>query len=245
MNCKNTELYMDALLDNELSVKDNLEVLSHIETCSTCKEKWDLNEETRTELKMFIGSIKAPVNLKEKIFKKISYKNNRPYFRPAFVSASIMLVISLSLLFNYAYFQTPKLYELHNIVNYQLISEDIDLLSRHIGVDLNKGHLSAFEKAMFTPHAAINITRPFNKKIRLISLKNDKGQKVSLCFLPKGYNISSFDKTQVKGITVHHGSKNSFNFAYWNNNDMNIALISQDLNSMEMIDLATPLINEV
>ena len=74
---------------------------------------------------------------------------------------------------------------------------------------------------------------------------NDKGQKVSLCFLPKGYRISSLDKTQIKGITVHHGSKNNFNFAYWNNNDMNIALISQDLDSMEMIDLAEPLINEV
>ncbi len=245
MNCKNTELYMDALLDNELSVKDNLEVLSHIESCSTCKEKWNLNEETRTELKMFIGSIKAPENLKEEIFKKISYKNKSFYFRPAFASISIMFVISLCFFFNYTYFQIPKLYELHSIVDYQLISNDINLLSKHLDIDLKKEHFSAFEKAMFTPHAAINISCPFNKNIRLISLKNDKGQKISLCFLPKGYNISSLDKTQVKGIIVHHGSKSNFHFAYWKNDDMNIALISQDLSSMEMIDLAMPLINEV
>ena len=70
MDCKNTELYIDAILDNELSVKDNLEVLSHIRSCSDCKEKWDLNEETRAELKIFVGSIKASKNLQKEIVKK-------------------------------------------------------------------------------------------------------------------------------------------------------------------------------
>ena len=64
-------------------------------------------------------------------------------------------------------------------------------------------------------------------------------------FLPKGYKISNLNKTQVNGVTVHHGSKDDFHFAYWESKVMDIALVSQDLNPIEMIDLAEPLINEV
>ena len=99
MNCKNTELYMDALLDNELSVKDNLEVLSHIENCGICKEKWDLNEETRTGLKMFVGSIKAPKSLQEEILKRINYKQKSFAAVLAIISAIFVPVVIFSIKF--------------------------------------------------------------------------------------------------------------------------------------------------
>lgn len=245
MDCKNAELYMDALLDDELSVKDNLKVLSHIEACNSCRKKWDLNAETRTELKMYIGSIKAPKHLMKEVINKINVKKKSFYLRPAFVSACMAFVLSFGIFFNYTCLQFPQLHELHNIVDYQLISNDIELLSKHIGISLSKEHLIAFEEGMFSPHGAVNINRPFNKDIKMITLKNDKGHKISLCFLPKEYKVSGLDKKVIKGITVHHGRKNDFHFAYWENKAMGIALVSQDISSSEMIDFATPLINEV
>ena len=67
----------------------------------------------------------------------------------------------------------------------------------------------------------------------------------SNCFFPKDYHIVDSNKTEIDGITFHHGKKQNYNFAYWKQNEKTIALVSDSLTDMEMIDLAIPLVNEV
>ncbi len=248
MNCKTAEIYINALFDDELSVKDSLGIIEHIENCGVCKTRWQLNEEARSKLKHFIGYISASENLRSKIYKSFSNKNKQRqpfYVKPILVTASVIFLLGLSLFFNNTYLAIPNLHTLHTTSTIQLISSDIEFLSRHLGINLKKEYFIAFEGAMLKPHGAIKLSRPFNRNIGLIALKNDKGQKVSLCFLPKDYHIVKSDKTEINGTVFHHGTKQNYNFAYWKQNERTIALISDSLTYMEMIDLAMPLVNKV
>ena len=245
MNCKVAELYMSAMLDNQLSVKDGIEIIEHIENCRHCKLKWDLNGKTRARLKHHLGFIGASNNLKQKVHKVIWGEKGVFYLKSTLLAASCVFLLGLGLLVNDALIQTPHLHKLHNNVDFQLVSDDLDLLSNHLGVSLNKKLVTYFEDAMFKPHGAIKLTRPFNKNISLIALKNDKGQKISLCFLPKDYKVSNSNKTKINGITFHHGKEKNYNFAYWQQNEKTIALVSDNLSGIEMIDLAKPLMYEI
>ena len=243
MKCATAELYMSAMLDNELSLKDGIEAIEHIENCSTCKIKWDLNEETRAKLQYYIGFVDISDNLKHKINKTLRLPKQQYYFKPMIIAACTVLILGFGLFVNDAFVQIPHLHRIHNNINFQLISNDIELLSNHIGVNLKKQHLSGFELAMFTPHGAVKFKRPFNKNYGLIALKNNKGQRISLCFLPKDYKSAiQSNKNEINGVTIHHGKDKNQNFAYWQQNDKTIALVSDSLTPMEMISLAGPLI---
>ena len=246
MNCRNAELYMDALLDNELQVKDSIEVVDHLENCKACKAKWELNEETRSKLKHFVNSIKASDEFRKTISSKLENKGKLVYpFKSSALAASMIFLIGLGIFYNYNIVKIPNLVELHNKTNFQLVSNDIGILSEHVGISLKKSHLSSFEEAMFKPHAAAIIAKSFNKKIGLIALKNDRGEKVSLCFLPENYYLPKCHKIEINGITFKCGKGQNCEFAYWKQNGKTIALVSDALTSEEMIDLATPLLKEV
>lgn len=249
INCKNAELYMDVLLDDEMPLKDSIEIVQHIENCRYCNEKWVLNEETRAKLKHYIGSIKAPIGLKEKVFKQFENQSKSFYFKPALITVSLSFFLSFTLFFNFVY-SDPSLFSLHNKNYYQFISNDIELLSKHAGVSLNKLHLIGFENANFKPHSAAQINKPFiNKKISLIAFKNDQGQKISLCFLPKDHKIGNIHKTdkktEIDGIVFHHGTRKDYHFAYWKRSGNTIALVSDSLTGVEMIKLAMPLAKDI
>ncbi len=245
MKCARVELYISAMLDNELSLKDSIEAIEHIERCSACKAKWELNEETRAKLQYYISFVDVSNNLQHKINKTLGLSKQQYYFKPLIIAACTILILGLGLFVNDVFIQIPHLYKIHNNIDFQLISNDIELLSNHAGANLQKQHLSNFELAMFTPHGAVNFKRPFNKNYGLIALKNDKGQRISLCFLPKDYKSTlQSNKHEINGITVHHGQDKNYHFAYWQQNDKTIALISDSLTPVEMINLAGPLIYE-
>ena len=96
MNCKKAEIYMDALLDDELKVSESIDIVEHIEICSECRAKWELNEETRSKLKHFIGSIKASPSLKLNIKKSLFLKNSKVIrFKPKLIAACMIVLLGL------------------------------------------------------------------------------------------------------------------------------------------------------
>lgn len=246
MNCKSAELYMNALLDNELPVKDSLEIIAHIESCQSCKEKWELNEETRAKLKHFVSSIKASPDFRKKILSSFGNESNNKvfYLKPLLLAASIAFLIGLGLFSNSPLSKSPTLDTLHNNTNIQLVTNDIDQVSSHINIPLNSEKLSAFKEAKFNLEGAAKLKESFNRDIGLVAFKNDEGQKISLCFLPDNYNISMCHEIEMNGVVFHCGKGENCQFAYWKQDGKTIALVSNNFTAEEMIYLAVPYIKE-
>ena len=243
MNCKSAELYMNALLDNELSVKDSMEILDHIENCKDCKSKWELNEETRSRLKHFFSFIKASDSLKNKVSKELNLNKRTLYQKPLLIAASIAFLLGFGMSFSQGIvFKSPTLAELQNSNKFQIASNDINTLSNHINYSLNKKQFIKFEEANFKFLGATKLINIVEKKrVTLIALKNNLGDKVSLCFLPEGYKLPECHNVEKNGMTFHCGKDKNCNFAYWYLNGTTVALLSKTLTPEEMIDLALPL----
>lgn len=246
MNCNTTELYMNTLLDNKLSVKDSLEVVEHIESCSSCKSKWELNEESRSKFKHFINLIKASPEFRKRISKsiyKIKTKKEEKvvYVKPILIAASIAFLLGLGLMLNPSFTKMPTLGELHNKTSIQLATNDIKLISNHINVKLQNKHLSYLELVDFKIEGAAKIKKPFIKNIGVISLKNNNGQKVSICFLPKNYQVPMCKKVELNGIIFNCGESQNCHFAYWRDKENTIALVSDSFTPEEIIYFALPL----
>ena len=241
MNCKTAELYMDALFDNELPVKDSLEIVDHIERCKDCTTNWELGLETKSKLKHYVDCIELPRNLLNKIEQTINTNEKGFYQKPFLLVASVILLVfilftatDLSELFPF--------YDLHKIYNTkssEIISNDLNQISKHTGIDLKHSHLVAFNQAAFKLHGATNVP---HKNIKFITLKNNKGQKVSICFLPKNFHISNHGTDSVNGVVFNYGKSKNYNVTYWKKNEKTIALISDSLSHIEMMDLALPLV---
>ncbi|MBI3308057.1 MAG: zf-HC2 domain-containing protein, partial [Candidatus Melainabacteria bacterium] len=162
MNCKNIEIYMDALIDNELSVEKSLEVIDHIDSCKDCKAKWELSEGIKSKLVHYTNSLKVPSNLKATIYKEYGIDKTPRYVKQLLIAASIVFLIGLGLLpFLYSLKQ-PTLIELHQ-TKLQLVTNDVGVVSDKLKLDFNKQKLVRFKDARFQVEGGAQIVKPFNK----------------------------------------------------------------------------------
>ncbi len=245
MNCKNIEIYLDALMDNELSVEKSLEIIDHIDSCKDCKTKWELSEGIKSKLIHYTNSQRPPSELTSLIYKKYEVNRTPRYLKQTLLAASIAFLIGLGLFAGSLYMRVPALSELHEKTKLQLVTNDVGVLSDKFQLNLNKQKLVKFENASFHVQGATQIAKPFNKKLSLIALKNDKGQKVSICFLPGNYEVPGCHKMEMNGLTVFCGGKKNCHYAYWRQGGQTIALVGDGITSEEMIQLAMPIIQEV
>ncbi len=250
MDCKTVEKTISSLLLSRplidlISDSFSVELYEHIESCNSCNRKHALNKRLLMKMNSHYKNIKASVKLKNKIWSEIKKETSKVYLwvKPTALVACAVLIIGIGIFAQKTFLELPTIYEAHHIVNYHLFSTDIEELIEHTGLDLKKQHFSNFEKAAFIPHGASKIQKPLNKTLGTIALKNDKGQKLTLCFYPENHKFSHRGVTNVDGTKVYHGNTGSQNFAYWFTDEMTIVLISDNLLPQEMIDLATPLIN--
>lgn len=96
------------------------------------------------------------------------------------------------------------------------------------------------------PQGAIKISKSFKGDVKLISLKNQEGHNISLCFLPRSYNLPYHEKTQVKDTQIHHGKTDSNHFICWQGNQNTIVLVSHNnMSHDELVNFAYHLIGEV
>ena len=248
MDCKKTSEYLRLLtlsIDSNLEVNDNvcLELKNHIESCTKCSGKWMLGSSLINKLEKHYDAIKPSDFLKKKIQKSIKNETSKLYrMKTISIAVSFVLVLGSSIFINQELLRLPYAHEIHNVSNYHLSSNNIENLIQHIEVPLSKNHFANFEKASFIPDGSIKIHKPLNKRMSTIALKNNKGQKLTLCFYPENYKIAHKDIVDVDGIKVYQGSTNNHNFAYWATKGMTIVLISDSLLPHEIIDLATPMI---
>lgn len=245
MNCKSAELYMTALLDNELSVKDSIEIIEHLDSCKSCKSKWELNEETRSRLKHFFSLFKASANLRARVLNQAGSGKKNLYQKPIFKAASIAFLIGLGILISNGIFfsnmiltGSPSLVELQNKKTIGIAFLD--------SASISKKQLSAFKEANFKlteSKKMFNI--PKRQSLTLLSLENTNKEKVSIFFLPANYKLPECHVVEKNGYTFHCGKEGNYNFAYWYQQGKTIALVSKNLSSEDMIDLALPIANEV
>lgn len=236
---------MDALIDNELSVEKSLEIIDHIDSCKDCKAKWELSEGIKSKLIHYTNLLKVPSGLKTSIYKKYEINRTPQYVKQSLLAASIVFLLGLGLLTPFYFAKQPTLMELHDKTKLQLVTNDIGTVSNKFKINLNKQKLAKFENARFQVEGGAQIVKPFNRDINLVALKNDKGQKISICFLPSNYEVPGCHKMNMNGITVFCGKHNNCHFAYWKQGGGTIALVGDGITPKEMVQLAMPIIQEV
>lgn len=242
MDCTKAELYMNDILDRELPDMDNLEFVDHIEICNPCKRKFELGNETKSELKSYLNSIKAPDILRKSIYNSINEKQRKVTFlKPLLLAASVAFLIGIGVFFNQPSGGMPTLNELHHQTNIKFVSSDVNLLSNHTKVDIRKSHLANFEAANYKIIGATKIKRLFKKDINLIALENNNGDKISICFLPENFYEPGCHELKIGNYSFQCGYGENCQFTYWKNPGKTIAVVSNGLSHEEMIKLAMPL----
>lgn len=244
MDCKKTELYINSLLDNELEEKDNIDLIEHLKICSECKSKWDLNEEVKSKLKYFIGSIKASDSLKKSIRSKLIHNETKLIkFKPNLIAASIVFLLGLGLFFNETFSNVPPLDELHN--NIKITKGSYNEISNQTGIKLNDSFFSSFKEQQYSIEGIGKVKKSFTKEANIVYLRNNKGEKISICFLPENYEMPECHSMNKNGIIFHCGNKGNCNYAYWKQNKRTIAVVANSFTSDEIIEMAEPLTKEI
>lgn len=244
MSCKTIEIYISALADNELSVDKSLEIINHVDSCDLCKAKWDLNEEIKSKLKHLSNSYDPPKELVNKIYKEYGITSTSKRIQKYLIAACLVGFIGLGLI-NSSYFKKTTVSELHYNTKLQVANNDLDLVSNNIKLNINDKNLSNFKKNNFQVVGSSFIPKAFSKDLRLVSFKNDSGQKISLCMFPENFNMPTCHKMDINGTTFYCGHEGNCNFTYWKENGKIIAILSETLSDMEMIDLVMPMVGQV
>ena len=111
MNCEQAEEFISALIDNELSGLERSSIEGHLKDCPKCQRAYEWGRVLDREMRTVSASVVAPIDLRQRILsdqramtkgaepsnsgKKFTLRL-QPFFRPAFASAVlVILVISI------------------------------------------------------------------------------------------------------------------------------------------------------
>lgn len=234
----NSFIFTDGSIDEKLYIDFN----DHLSHCSSCNEKWGLDQNLIQQISDKYNSVEASDLLIQKINQSIENEVVKSFNKKLnIITACFIFLIGFGLT-DKIFLNLPNALEVHRLTDYHIVSNEIDDLLEHIGSPIEKNHFNVFEKADFKPHAASKFDKLY-KKASSIALKNTKGQKLTLCFYPKNYKLPHNDIVHIDGMKIFHGSTNTHNFAYWEKSNMTLVLISDSLLPHELVQLAGPLID--
>lgn len=246
MDCKKAELYIDSLLINELDEKDNIDLIEHLETCHNCKTKWELNEDIKLNFKHFISSIKTPDSLKKNIRNKIINQEQKFIkLKPSLIAASIIFLLGLGLFFNETFSSVPPLDELHNNIKIKKGSYSTYEISNKTGIKINNSFLSNLKEKEYFVEGIGKVKKSFTKEANIVYLRNNKGERVSICFLPENYEMPKCHSINKNGTLFHCGNKGNCHYAYWKQHKKTIAVVANSFSSDEIIEMSVPLTEEI
>lgn len=250
MDCKDAEKLINKLLSSSSSEKgfnDNEILLleEHTKNCSSCASKWNLDSAITKKLVEQFDSINPSDILKAKIDKKINKSKNFAS-KKTLIAACLVIFLGLGLFIERAILKPPDIYELHNLDNFNVVSNDIEHLSNYAGIQLNKDHLRHFDTKGYMLHGISIVSSPFTEDIKLVALKAKDGHRISICFLPRSYKLTYHTKGKVKDTHIYHGNINSHHFIFWKGNTHKIVLVSRNnMSHDELTELAYPFIGEI
>jgi mycothiol system anti-sigma-R factor len=112
MECEEARFGLYALLDNELDIATNLEVLSHLEGCSSCQRELELDARLKTLVQEQLSTHVPPPELWGKVMQRIEWETEgaRPSWpvlgrlwpqarRFQAAAAAVIIVLALSFVF--------------------------------------------------------------------------------------------------------------------------------------------------
>jgi hypothetical protein len=227
---------MSDLLEKEPAEKESFEFIDHIKTCTVCKSRWELGEETKKEFKHIVSSIKPSTDLKRRIVAISEEKRNVIYLKPLLLAASVAFLLGIGLFSNALFTKIPSLGSIHNSFNYQISANNINPSQEKFKPI--EPYIPGLQEANFKIDGTSKITRLFRNDINLASFKNNSGKRLSVCILPGNYNLPNCHKIEVNGTIFHCGHSEDCQFAYWREKNKTIAFVSDSLTSEEMISIA-------
>lgn len=223
----------------------------------------ELDDETKNHLKETFTLIKTPSDLLSKVEAKINFieqKSNKKIFykKPALIAASIAIIIVVGSLFPIPFTKLPTLAQIHSLETIEWESGDIKFLSQKAGFELKDEYFNSLGESGFQIIGGRKIkTALSGKEITVIVMKNSNDEKVSLCFLPKGYSLNNCHDLQVLGIKTNGkidafitdregkkfkcGVEKNCHFAFWEASNRSIAVVSESVPDLKMISLVLPL----
>jgi len=113
MKCEEAEELISALADNELSDRERSSIEGHLRDCPRCQRAYEWAQALNSEIRTVSASVVAPVDLRQRILsdqrampKEAESSNGgskliprlRPFFRPAFASA-LLVILLISIFF--------------------------------------------------------------------------------------------------------------------------------------------------
>ena len=245
MRCKDVENYIGLLHEDRVNEEIIEAIYSHAEDCEQCKVKLALEDRIKFKLTSYFESVNLSPELIKRI-KRFAYPQKaETQIKSVLIAACLIFLIGLGVFFDKTSLGLTKVQELHNTNNFHILSNDIADLAKHTMLGVNKTHLTGFNQAGYAPHGALKVLTPLKGDVKLIALKNNTGNKVSICFLPRSYNLPYHTKTQIKDTHVHHGKSDLDQFIFWQGNNNTIVLVGDDMSHEELIVLAYNLIGEV
>ena len=245
MRCKDVENYRGLLYEGHISNEIIEAIYSHAEDCEPCKRKLEFEEKIKSKLIVHFDSVIPSLELRTRIKQFTSKEKIKIHIKPALTAACLIFLLGFGIFFEKAFLGLPKVHELHSINSFHILSDNIDDLEKHTMLGVNKAHLASFDQAGYIPHGALKVSTPLKGDVKLIALKNNTGNKVSICFLPRSYNLPYSTRTQVKDTHVHHGKSDTDQFIFWQGNKNTIVLVGDNMSHEELISLAYNLIGEV
>ena len=100
MNCEEADRLLDAYLDGELELSQQLELEEHLSLCPSCQSRVQERQEFRTFFKANAPSFSAPALLKAKVLAAVRQEEAQPKFilmRPVWMYAAAVAVLGFLL----------------------------------------------------------------------------------------------------------------------------------------------------
>ena len=79
--CEKTLRYLDAYINNELTVETNHDVVRHLDACAACSEELDARTRMRSRLKAAVKAQSVPPDLQVRIREQIGSSDSGNWFK--------------------------------------------------------------------------------------------------------------------------------------------------------------------
>ena len=247
MNCEKTEkLILKLSFDKNDTCSDteSLELEEHLNACSSCSSKWNLDSRVVNQLNEGFFDITPSDILTKNIEMLIKKRSNKHIFKQMLLVASITFLLGIGLHIEKNHIRLPEPYEIHQTEDLHIVSNNINHLSDHLNLNISENDIASLNKANFKPHGAFQINKLFTKPIKVITFKHPENKSISLCFYPTSYSHPESKKFNVGNMLIKHVLLNNHHIAFWESQGNTTLLISDSVPAMELVDIASSLIEE-
>lgn len=256
MKCDEVERYLYAFLESQTSLKENLEIQEHLDTCPRCSREATIEREITWRLREDALWEDPPADLLEKIRQRVeaAAATRRPWWGVPFTRLryGVALALLLMVVGSALWWSSRSALPLPPLV--AGLVADYERMGTPHGEDLLKGSDVQQVKATLAKELGFDFPVPSfaTSRIRLVGGRicplgevqggnlvfEANGRRLLYYAMPKGsFDLAGLRTTSVQGRLVRRGSHKGHNMLIWEMAGLYGALVS-DLPEADLLHLA-------